>query len=307
MPTSQLEAVRSRAAKTIAEILESGRPLTYVLSTEEQRVGRVLREVARSLPGSAPLPVWTWTLTEGLRCNDEAVYHPGSESPRQALDFIAAHRGAAIFHLKDFHEPLRDSAEVRRRLRDIYESGAGQNKFVVISSAVRFIPEELDRSIVFFEMRPPDVVEMLEFVREEVARLVPAGWSGRAVSRTVRAHAAGADARRSPLRAAPGAGGEPESGCGSHRGPARREAAAGEPHRRHRIHRRRRQHGGNRRPRRAQEVAGGAPQALRTARQPVGRNRAQGRTAHGYSGLRQEPLGEGHRGAISSFRCTAST
>jgi len=174
MPTSQLQAVRSRAAKTIAQIFESGRPLTYVLSTEEQRVGRVLREAAAGLPGSAPPPVWTWTLTEGLRCQDEAVYHPGSESPRQALDFIAAHRGAAIFHLKDFHEPLRNSAEARRRLRDIYESGTGQNKFVVISSAVRFIPEELDRSIVFFEMRPPDVVEMLEFVREEVASLVPA-------------------------------------------------------------------------------------------------------------------------------------
>jgi SpoVK/Ycf46/Vps4 family AAA+-type ATPase len=159
---------QSRAAKAIAEILESGRPLTYIRSFEEQRVARVLREVAAAMTAAAPLPVWTWTLTEGLHRNDDAAYHPGSESPRQALDFIAAHHGAAIFHLKDFHEPLRDSPDVRRRLRDIYESGAGQGKFVVISSAVRLIPEELDRTIVFYEMRPPDVVEMLEFVRQEL-------------------------------------------------------------------------------------------------------------------------------------------
>jgi len=135
-------------------------------------VGRVLREVAGSLAGTSPLPVWTWTLTEGLRREGREA-EPGTESARQALDFIATHAGAGIFHLKDFHDPLRESAVVRRRLRDIYEDCAGQRKFVVISSAVRFIPEELDRSIVHLDLRPPDFVEMLEFLREEVARDAP--------------------------------------------------------------------------------------------------------------------------------------
>ncbi len=39
--------MESRAAKTVREIFESGRPLTYILSSEEQRVARVLKEVAR--------------------------------------------------------------------------------------------------------------------------------------------------------------------------------------------------------------------------------------------------------------------
>jgi len=162
----------SRAAKTIREVFESGRPLTYVRSSEEHRAGRVLREVGRGLGGPTPVPVWTWTLTEGMRLDGQAG-EPGTHDPRQALDFIVAHRGAAIFHLKDFHEPLRDSSEVRRRLRDVYGSCLDQQKFTVITSPVRYIPEELERSLLYLELRPPDLVELVEFVREEAQRIAP--------------------------------------------------------------------------------------------------------------------------------------
>jgi len=155
--------VESRAAKTVREIFESGRPLTYILSPEEQRVARVLKEVAETL--RLP-PVWTWTLTDGMRGIDGPVV-PGTESPRGVLDFIIAHKGSAIFHLKDFHEPLRESSEIRRRLRDVYETCLDQRKFVVITSPVRFVPEEVERSIMFLELRPPDLVELMEFIAEE--------------------------------------------------------------------------------------------------------------------------------------------
>ena len=69
-PTTARPAVESRAAKVIREIFESGRPVTYIRSSEEQRVGRVLREVGQGMP--TPLPVWTWTLTEGLRLDGKA-------------------------------------------------------------------------------------------------------------------------------------------------------------------------------------------------------------------------------------------
>jgi SpoVK/Ycf46/Vps4 family AAA+-type ATPase len=163
----------SRAAAEIREIFESGRPLTYIRSSEEQRVARLLSDVARRMAESAPVSVWTWSLTEGLR-RDDMPPEPGTRGPREALDFIAVHdRGAAIFHLKDFHEPLRESPEVRRRLRDIYASCLDQRKFVVITSPVRFIPEEVERSLVYIDLRPPDRVELAEFVRDEAARMSP--------------------------------------------------------------------------------------------------------------------------------------
>ena len=166
MLTTTQKTSESRAARTIREVFESGRPLTYIRSAEEQRIARLLGEVAMHLAGAGAVPVWTWTLTTGLRCGGEAA-EAGTETPRGVLDFIIAHQGAGIFQLKDFHEPLRESAETRRRLRDLYESCLDRRKFVVISSAVRFIPEEIERSIMFLELRPPDLVELMDFLQDE--------------------------------------------------------------------------------------------------------------------------------------------
>ena len=77
----------------------------------------MLREVGRALRASTTLPVWTWSLTKGL-LRDDGVAETGTLDPREALDFIAAHKDAAIFHLKDFHEPLRESPEVSLRRVD---------------------------------------------------------------------------------------------------------------------------------------------------------------------------------------------
>jgi SpoVK/Ycf46/Vps4 family AAA+-type ATPase len=160
----------SRAAKTIRDVFESGRPVTYIRSSEEQRVARVLIDLAQRLRPPAALPVWTWTLTEGMRRGIEPPA-AGTQQPREVLDIITSYSEAAIFHLKDFHEPLRDSSEIRRRLRDVYEACLDQSKFVVITSPVRFIPEEVERSIMFLELRPPDVVELAAFLREESQRI----------------------------------------------------------------------------------------------------------------------------------------
>jgi adenylate kinase family enzyme len=100
--------------------------------------------------------------------NRDGQPEDGTQTPRGALDFILAHRDPAIFQLKDFHESLRESPEIRRRLRDVYESCLDQQKFVTITSPVQFIPDELERSIVFLELRPPDTVELMEFLREEM-------------------------------------------------------------------------------------------------------------------------------------------
>jgi SpoVK/Ycf46/Vps4 family AAA+-type ATPase len=149
----------------LRKVFESGRPLTYVHSAEEQRVATVLREAGQRLASTA-VPVWTWSLTEGMRRDSQGA-ESGTSDPLAALDFIAAHKDAGIFHLKDFHEPLRSSPEIRRRLRDLYDLCYGQQKFVVITSPVRAIPEELERSILFLDLRPPDIVELVEFLRTD--------------------------------------------------------------------------------------------------------------------------------------------
>jgi hypothetical protein len=161
--------LESRAGKMIREILQSGRPLVYIRTAEEQRAAQILREVACTMGGASPMPVWEWSSTEGLRRGDGTI-EPSSSSPREALDFIAASDDAGIFQLKDFHEALRESAETRRRLRDVYESCAGRGRFVVITSPVRAIPEEIERTVMYVELRPPDLVELVRFLRDELGR-----------------------------------------------------------------------------------------------------------------------------------------
>jgi SpoVK/Ycf46/Vps4 family AAA+-type ATPase len=163
----------SRAARELREVFESGRPLTYIRTTEERRVADVLQEVACTLQDGEPVPVWTWSITEGMhragetRSSGVEAAQAGTQSPRAALDFILAFEGPAIFHLEDFHEPLRESSEIRRRLRDVYENTIDREKFTVITSPVRFLPEEIERAAVYIELRHPDRVELAAFVHRK--------------------------------------------------------------------------------------------------------------------------------------------
>jgi SpoVK/Ycf46/Vps4 family AAA+-type ATPase len=164
----------TRAARTLCEIFESGRPLTYIRSAEEQRVAKVLREAGQRFFNSNEAPVWTWSITQGMS-RDGAQAEAGAREPREALDFIAAYKEPAIFHLKDFHDHLRESSAIRRRFRDLYDACFDQRKFVIISSPVRFVPEEVERDLVFLELQLPDIVELVDFLRDEARQVVAGG------------------------------------------------------------------------------------------------------------------------------------
>jgi ATP-dependent 26S proteasome regulatory subunit len=177
--------VHSRAATTLLEIFKSGRPLVYVRSAEEDRVTDLLRNAGRQLCASKPLPVWIWSLTEGLSSDEQQAQARDHNSanaaeacsygPREVLDFIAEQSDPAIFHLKDFHEPLRDSAGVRRRLRDLYQICLDRQKFIVITSPLHAIPEEIERSLAVVDLLPPDLTELVEFLRSETAQITARG------------------------------------------------------------------------------------------------------------------------------------
>ena len=175
--------IESGAAREIREIFLSAHPLIYIRSAEEERIHLLLREVGKRLSEASPVPVWTWTLTEGMRSDkDEArgksgrVAADSQDNPAlAALDFIADHDKPAIFHLKDFHEPLRQFPEVRRRLRDLYEACFDRMKFVVISSPIKFVPDEVERDIVFLELGLPDDAEISAFLRAEAEKISAAG------------------------------------------------------------------------------------------------------------------------------------
>jgi SpoVK/Ycf46/Vps4 family AAA+-type ATPase len=170
-PAKQREA---RALAALREIFEAGRPLAYIRSSEEHRVSTLLHEAAQRF-FAKPLPVWTWSLTEGMRGDAGKEATKDARTPRGALDFVVAHDGPAIFHFKDFHEAMRESPEIRRRLRDLYGLCFDKNKFVVISSPIRDVPGELTRSVAYVELSVPDIDELSDFLQEETGRITAAG------------------------------------------------------------------------------------------------------------------------------------
>ncbi len=159
-----------KALSLLRSLFQSGRPILYIHSAEERRVATLLRSAAKRFFKS-PVPVYTWSLTDGLRREGEEAR---ALSPREVLDFVIAHEGAALFHLEDFHAPMQQD-EVLRRLRDVYAACSGSGKVVVISSPVRFAPDEIARDVAYLELPLPDHAELVSFLRAHAKRVAEAG------------------------------------------------------------------------------------------------------------------------------------
>ena len=162
----------SRAYRALKEMFQGGRPLIFVCTPEEGRVRMLLEDIAERL-FSPRLPFWSWSITLGL-------LPPGSGSgeklsPQAVLEFIASHGESGIFQLKDFHQFMAEDPGVRRRLRDLYEVCMDSGKFLVMTSPVRILPEELSRQIALVELTTPDIEELLEFLRLETASIARQG------------------------------------------------------------------------------------------------------------------------------------
>ncbi len=165
------ETSGGRAVGTLRALLEGKRPLIYICSPEEERVKRLLQQAAEGIVGEGPV-VWTWTSTGGLTGPDgRAKESEETRSPAAVLDFIRDHGEPGIFQLRDFHEFIGDSADVRRRLRDLYRVCADSGSFVVISAPRRVIPGELAHPMAFVELERPDLRELSAFLAAELGGL----------------------------------------------------------------------------------------------------------------------------------------
>ncbi len=168
-------AEEGRAARELRELMQSGRPLLYIRSAEERRIGDLLRRISQTA-FARPVPLWRWSLTEGLRRVDEANGGDAQAlGARQVLDWIIAHQEPGIFELRDFHEFMTESAEIRRRLRDVNERCLDSGKTTVLSSPIAAIPDELTRAIALIELSTPDLPEVLEFVSNELDAIAASG------------------------------------------------------------------------------------------------------------------------------------
>jgi SpoVK/Ycf46/Vps4 family AAA+-type ATPase len=162
----------SRSYRALKEMFQGGRPLLFVCTPEERRVRLLLKDIAKRLY-SERMPIWSWSLTHGLMPPDGGA--PEKLDATAILDFIASHQEAGIFQLKDFHQFMNHDAGIRRRLRDLYELCMDSNKYIVMTSPLRSVPEELSRQVALVELNTPDLEELLEFLRQEIPAITHQG------------------------------------------------------------------------------------------------------------------------------------
>lgn len=160
---------QERKPKSYGQIIRSitGRyPLTFIISWEEDRVEKTLRDIAASLPNQTFKYV-TWTVTGGM-IEDGQVISDVSD-PVAALDAIVQNQDPAFYVLKDFHPFLKDRPDVIRKLRDVYYALKNRRCFVFLLGATLVLPVELKKEVEVIDFELPSYQE-LEALFDSVAR-----------------------------------------------------------------------------------------------------------------------------------------
>ena len=146
-------------------ILRSRVPIIVIETHDESRTLDLLQTIAISREADGYVPLFRWTVTDGLQRLDIALksQHHNAD-PAEVLKHIRAVNNAGIYVLLDFHPYLEDPVNVRL-LKDIcirYTKVARQ--IVLVSHSVD-LPRELESFSARFELALPSENERKKIVK----------------------------------------------------------------------------------------------------------------------------------------------
>ena len=149
-------------------IIRSRTPIVVIESQDEARMLQVLQGIAMRGAGDAYMPVFRWTITDGLQRIDIALEPQSINSePTDVLKHIRAVRKPGIYVLLDFHPFLGDPVHVRL-LKDIcIQYNQVQRQIVLISHKID-IPSELESFCARFEMDLPSEEERARIIKATI-------------------------------------------------------------------------------------------------------------------------------------------
>lgn len=150
-------------------------PIIYVVSWEEERVERYLREIAEKRNKN----LFVWTVTQGIIKSgvesQRAKFGGGNTGdPLVALDAVIQHVEPAIYLFKDFHRFTaedRCNLSVIRRLRDLAHQLRDTYKtLVIVAPSMRISPDlAKDVTVVEFGLPgPADFGRLLDRILDDV-------------------------------------------------------------------------------------------------------------------------------------------
>lgn len=153
-------------------IIRSRTPIVVVETQDESRILELLQSIATKPAGGNYLPLFRWTVTDGLQRQDIALEPQTLNSqPRDVLQHIRAVAKPGIYVLLDFHPFLDDPLHVRL-LKDICIQHPDVHRQIVLLSHKIKLPVELEPYAARLELALPDEAE-----REDIVRKVADDWS----------------------------------------------------------------------------------------------------------------------------------
>ncbi len=154
------------APKDLEVLINSRYPLIAVETYEEERVEDMLKALSASLG----IPLFLWTVTEGLKRSglDNSLYD--TQQPLKALSNIASMKGEGIYLMKDLHRYLHE-VEVVRKLLDLSKLTSWYRRAIILSAPHIDIPPELEKITALLELELPSEQELKVLVRNTLKDL----------------------------------------------------------------------------------------------------------------------------------------
>ena len=152
-------------------IMRSRTPIVVIETRDESRMLDMLRSIAIAAAGDQYLPLFRWTVTDGLqRLDIELEPQALNSEPTGVLRHIRAVAKAGVYALLDFHPFLDDPVNVRL-IKDICLRYREIPRQIVLISHTVQLPDELESFSARFEMALPD-----EAARRKIIKRVADDW-----------------------------------------------------------------------------------------------------------------------------------
>ncbi len=146
-------------------VLRSRTPILVIESQDEARMLELLQAIAIARAGDNYLPLFRWTITDGLQRVDISLEPQAMNSqPTDVLKHIRAVSKPGIYVLLDFHPFLDDPVHVRL-IKDICIQYRTVPRQIVLISHKITLPTELESFSARFDMELPSEDERARIVK----------------------------------------------------------------------------------------------------------------------------------------------
>ena len=147
-------------------ILRSRTPIVIIETRDEPRILEMLQSIVMSSSGDDYLPLFRWTVTDGLQRLDIALEpQPLNSEPSEVLKHIRAVSRPGIYVLLDFHPFLEDPMHIRL-IKDICIRYREVPRQIVLISHTVKLPGELESYSARFDMALPTEDERRNIIRQ---------------------------------------------------------------------------------------------------------------------------------------------